>query len=273
MVLYGYLGGVSIAALFMAGIVPGLLLIVAFSTYIFIRIYFNPALAAENGPRYGLRARLASLIDIAPLIFIGGIVLVGIYAGVWTPAEAAAGGCVATLAVIALIGGLRWDMFIQALYSTLMTSSMILMILVGLSLIAYIVNFLQVPASLLSMISGANLAPLHVLFVVCLIFFVLGCFVDGLSIAIITVPIVLPIMTSLGFDPVWFGVVFTILIEVSLITPPLGMNLFVLQGVVSDSRFAEIIAGSVPYFLILLAMIALLAMFPDIALWLPRHLR
>lgn len=273
MILYGYLGGVSIAALFMAGVAPGLLLIAAFSTYICIRIYFNPAMAAAKGPNYSFSARILSLIDMAPLIAVGAIVFVGIYAGIWTPTEAAAGGCVATLLVIALTGGITFDMLRQSLYATLLTSSMILMILVGSSLVAYVINFLRVPTALLEMINGANLGPYEVLFMICIIFFILGCFVDGLSITIITVPILLPIMTSLGFDSVWFGVIFTILIEVSLITPPLGMNLFVLQGVVPGSKFSDIVMGSMPYFIILLVMIGVLTVAPDIALWLPQHLR
>jgi C4-dicarboxylate transporter, DctM subunit len=274
MVLYGYLGGVSIAALFIAGIVPGLLLIIAFCAYIAVRILLNPALAGTTtGSVYNLRQRLVSLLDIVPLIFIGGIVMIGIYAGIWTPTEAAAGGCVATIAATAAMRELRWGIIVRAMYSTLITSSMILIILVGSSLIAYIANFMHVPTTLLSLIRDAELGPYQILFFCCLIFFVLGCFVDGLSIAIITVPIVLPIMTSLGFDPVWFGVVFTILIEISLITPPFGMNLFVLNGVVEQSRFSDIVMGSVPYFIILLGMITVLAFIPEIALWLPRQLQ
>lgn len=273
LVLYGYLGGVSIAALFMAGVIPGLLLIVAFSTYIAIRVMMQPALAPNVGPRYNLRSRLLSLVDLAPLAFIGAIVMVGIYTGVWTPTEAAAGGCVVTLIVVGFLGGLNRDMLFESVYSTLLTSSMILMILVGSSIIAYVTNFLQIPNALLSLMGGASANPYHVLIVCCLIFFVLGCFIDGLSISVISIPIVLPVMTSLGFDPVWFGIVFTILIEVSLITPPFGMNLFVLQGVVPNSNFSDVVAGCVPYFLILLAMIGLLAAAPEIALWLPRQIR
>ncbi len=147
------------------------------------------------------------------------------------------------------------------------------MILVGSSIIAYVANFLAVPTTLVSLIENSNWGRYEVLIACCAVFFLLGCFVDGLSITIITVPIILPIMTSVGFDPVWFGVVFTILIEVSLITPPLGMNLFVIHGVVPGSNFTDIALGTAPYFLILLAMIGLLAVLPEIALWLPGQLR
>ena len=273
MILYGYLGNVSIAALFMAGVVPGLILIGAFSGYIALRVMLKPSLGSAHDSKPTIATRISALPDLIPLVVLALIVFVGIYTGVWTPTEAAAGGCVATLAF--LVSYRKFTLFTlqKALQGTLLTSSMIFMILVGSSIIAYVANFLAVPTTLVGLIEDSNWGRYEVLIACCAIFFLLGCFVDGLSITIITVPIILPIMTSVGFDPVWFGVVFTILIEVSLITPPLGMNLFVINGVVPGSNFRDIVLGTAPYFMILLAMIGLLALSPDIALWLPGQLR
>jgi C4-dicarboxylate transporter, DctM subunit len=272
MVIYGYLGNVSIGDLFIAGVVPGIVLILAFSFYIWIRVKLRPQLAPEqlSGPK--IWERVVSLADLLPLLSIGGIVILGIYAGVWTPTEAAAAGCLATLAVSAAMRSLSWQAIIGSLHSTLITASAILMILVGSMTIAYVINFLHIPNSLLLFVSNTNLTPFQLLMICCIIFVIMGCFVDGLSITVITVPIILPIMTSVGFDPVWFGVIFVILIEISLITPPLGMNLFIIKGVIEGSRFMDIVKGCVPYVLILLGMIVILYLIPGVALWLPENL-
>ncbi|UCF92517.1 MAG: TRAP transporter large permease subunit [Desulfobacterales bacterium] len=269
MILYGALAGVSIAKCFFGGIIPGLILTLLFMSYIALRAIKSPKLAPLYHEEISWRQRFAALRGIVPVFFLAVMILSGIYLGIWTPTEAAAVGCLGTFLMIIVRKKLSRSLIYQSLKRTLQTSSMVLMILAGAGLVSYVMNYLRIPILLIEWINSVGLSPYVVLIFVCIIYYILGCFIEGISICIITVPIIFPAMVALGFDPIWFGIILAINIEVSLITPPVGMNLYVLKGIDADSKFGDIFVGVVPFVGMMSLLILILTIFPDIVTWLP----
>lgn len=271
MILYGVLAEVSITQLYLAALIPGLMLAGLFSVMIFAACVLYPDLDGDTETAdWPTRFRLLGSL-IAPLLLF--VLVVGsIYAGIATPTEAAALGVIAALALAAARGALDLPSLIAALEGTMRTTSMIMLIVVA----AFFLNFVMVTIGLTSTvtdaISGLDLSPLTVMLIIVAVYIVLGCFMETLSLMIATTPVVAPIVAALGYDLVWFGVVFMILIETALITPPIGVNLFVVQSVrtgADTGPIAQVMLGALPFVAVMLAMIALLMAVPGLALWLP----
>jgi tripartite ATP-independent transporter DctM subunit len=200
---------------------------------------------------------------------LGLIILGGIYFGIYTPTEAAAIGCVVALVIIIAKRRMTWSLLNNALQGTLYTSCMIYMIIAGAGLNAYVIEYLRIPILLIEWIRDLGLSNYMVLTAVCIIYYIMGCFVEGIAMCIITIPVIQPVMVALGFDPFWFGVIMVICVEVGMITPPLGINLYVIQGIDPESNFAEIIFGTIPYVAIMTILIVILSIYPQLATWLP----
>jgi C4-dicarboxylate transporter, DctM subunit len=274
MIIYGVLGDVSIAKLFTAGFIPGFLLAASFMLWIMIHTTLKPSLV----PADQRRARLAStaeyvhsLRELGPAVFLILCVLGSIYGGLATPSEAAAVGVFGAF----LVAGFQRELTPKALRTiaigAVQTCAMIALIVLGASILGSATAFLGIPAAVAEFVRGLGLPPLLLIAALIVFYIVLGCFLDGFSMIVMTLPIVLPIVTAAGFDPLWFGIFLVLVVEMSQITPPVGFNLFVIQGLSGDG-LARIARVTMPYLLIMVAFTMMLAVFPDIALWLPRYL-
>jgi len=274
LLLYGATQGVSIGRLFLAGIVPGLMLGLMFMIMIGYHCTRRPGLVGLPDPRYETMpwaTRMKGLLQIWPVAFIAFAVLGTLYLGLATPTEAAGLGVVA-----AALTGFAWgELSLLKLFRAFMTATrvfaMIATVVLGAVILSQSLTILGVPQQLVGAIAHLGLGPYSVLAVIVALYLVLGCFFDGISLLLMTVPIVFPVMMAAGFDPVWSGVIITILIEVGMLTPPVGMNLFVLTAITDgEVTLGQAALASAPFWIILLAAIAILTWSPGIALWLPQ---
>jgi tripartite ATP-independent transporter DctM subunit len=274
-VLLGSLAGISISQLLVAGIMPGVLLSVAFVAYIVLRAAANPQLAPafEHEEVRGWARWRPLVVYVTPLVAIFVIVVLAMSAGWATPTEAAAVGAVATVAVAWIYRSLSWASLMKALMGTAAISGVILFIIVGATTFAQILTFSGATNGLVEAIREAKFAPAVVLGTMMLILLVLGCFIDQVSMMLITLPFFMPLVALYGFDPVWFGVLFLICMQLGLLTPPFGMLLFTMKSVAPRTITMQQVYGAVaPYVLLGLAMLFLVMAFPPVATWLPRVL-
>ncbi|MCC7425736.1 MAG: TRAP transporter large permease subunit [Alphaproteobacteria bacterium] len=271
LLIYGALTDTSIGRLFMAGVLPGLMMAAMFMLWILVAALRNPALAPEDANRVPLGAALLGVLRIWPLVVLIVAVLGSLFAGLATPTEAAGVGVAAALVLGVTMGELTLARFGAALLSTARTFGIIAMVFMGAVVLAQSISIMGLPQQLLQGISALGLSRYLLLGVIIAIYLVLGCFFDGLSMMIMTLPIVFPLLTGVGFDPVWLGVVVTLMIEVGMLTPPVGMNLFVLVGITGgEVTLGEAARAAVPFWLALILGVVLLAAFPGIATLLPR---
>ncbi|MCF8106082.1 MAG: TRAP transporter large permease [Desulfohalobiaceae bacterium] len=270
-IIYGTIMETSIGQLFIAGVVPGILLAALFSGFIIIYSILDPSIAPRDTQRVGFGEKIASLKQTFPIICLIILVLGGIYSGFATPTEAAGIGAFGSLVITALYRKLDYTALKNSLLLAVRTSAMIFMILIGALILSRIVTFLHIPQAFISFLDGMDISPWVVFTLVCLLYYVLGSMLDAISIMTITLPIIGPMVITLGFDPIWFGVVMVLLIEVGLITPPIGLNLFVIHGITYErgGSFQDIVFGSLPFVVLLTIFIVIVCYFPGIALWLP----
>jgi len=272
MIIYGVLAEVSIAKLFAAGVFPGLIIAGLYSGFIVIRCTLKPELAPPAGERFTWRARLAGIGQLLPVLCLIGVVLGSIYTGYATPSEAAAVGVAATLLLTALTGQLSWAVFAQSIMGAVTISAMVCSILVAAAFLSTAMGYLHVPQDLAAAIGALGLRPYGLIAILALFYIVLGLFLDGISITVMSLPITLPLIVQAGFDPLWFGIFLVIMVEMGQITPPIGFNLFVLQGM-TGHEINYIARTAVPFFLLMCVMVVLLVMFPELATWLPETMR
>lgn len=261
LIVYGVLTNTSIPRLFLAGIVPGITLMIIFMLFILIACVIRPQLGSET-KKYSWQYRFSSLKHFLPVIFIFGVVIGTIYAGLATPTESAALGVLASIVLAACYGKFRVSFFKAVIEATMRTTAMIMLILIA----AKFLNFILASIGLTEMLSGflneLGMTPLGTLIVIICVYIVLGFFIETLSLMVITIPIVTPIVVAMGYDPVWFGILLILLIEMALITPPVGLNLYVVQGVRQRGSITDVMAGSVPFVIMMFLMIIVLIVFP-----------
>lgn len=271
LIVYGFLTETSIPQLFLAGLVPGLCLAVLFMVVTAILCSIKPSLGGP-GIKSSWRKRFTGLVDLIPLLGLFGTIVGSIYAGIATPTEAAAIGVAMAFAIAAMHKAITRQMLIDSLKGTVRTTAMIMLVVIG----AYVLNFVLTAAgvsrALQEFLQGLGMGPLATLLVIVLIYIVLGFFIETLSLMVATIPIVVPIIVQLGYDKLWFGILMIILVEMALITPPVGLNLYVVQAARKIGRFSDVMIGVIPYAIAMLFMVALLIMFPTIALYLPSNL-
>src|SRR5512134_497282 len=274
-VLLGSLAGISISQLLVAGILPGFLLSVGFVGYIVVRAMANPSLAPafEHEQVAGWARWRPLAVYVTPLVAIFVIVILAMAAGWATPTEAAAVGAVATVAVAWIYRSLTWASLMKALMGTAAISGVILFIIVGATTFAQILTFSGATNGLVDAIREAKFSPVMVLGTMMLILLVLGCFIDQVSMMLICLPFFMPLVALYGFDPVWFGVLFLICMQLGLLTPPFGMLLFTMQTVAPrEIRMPQIWSAATPYVIMGLLALAAVIAFPALATWLPRVL-
>jgi C4-dicarboxylate transporter DctM subunit len=267
-IIYAVLTDTSIPKLYLAGIIPGLALAGLFMAVVVLCCLLRPAWGGRK-----LRAdwgqRIASLIHLVPPLFIFLIVVGSIYAGLATPTEAAALGVVAALGLAWGFGRLSLAMLREVVENAMRTTAMVMLIIVAAYFLNFVMSAIGLTTALTTFMAGLGLSKLEMLLAVILFYVILGCSMETLSMMITTIPIVSPVMFQLGFDPVWFGIVIVILIETALITPPVGLNLFVVQSLRKGGSLNDVIIGSVPFVVAMFVMLGVLVAFPGIALWLP----
>jgi len=272
MIIYGAFVGASVGRLFIAGVIPGIILTILFISYIGVRTIITPSLAEPRKSitrRYFLDAILA-FGDIWPILLLMLSILGGIYSGVMTPTEAAAISCFESLILAAIFGKLDFNMVKNAAISALETTAMIMFIMIGANIFGSVLAFLKIPAQISEMLAAMNLSPLIVWLGVAILYLIMGCLMDGVSMMLLTLPITFSlIVTTFGFDKIWFGVMITILVECGLITPPVGLNVYVIHGISGGTDIGEVFKGIVPFLICMLVAIALLTFVPDLVTYLP----
>ena len=269
MIVYGVLTDSSIPKLYLAGIIPGLLLAGLFSLTVLIACLLWPALGGRR-MQAGWQARLRALPDLIPPLLIFLAVIGSIYAGLATATESAALGVIAALAVAAWHRRLSVRMLLEAFEGTMRTTAMIMAILIAAYFLNFVISSIGLTAQVNRFVTSLGLSSTELLIAVIVFYLILGCFMETLSMMVATVPIIAPIMFKAGYDPIWFGILIIILMETAMITPPVGINLYVVQGLRSRGRIDDVIIGAAPFVITMLVMIAILSHWPQLALWLPR---
>ncbi len=269
MIVYGVLTDSSIPKLYLAGIVPGLVLASLFSLTVLVACILRPALGGRR-TRADWRARIQALPDLIPPLVIFLAVIGSIYAGLATATESAALGVIAALGVAAWHRSLSIRMLLHAFEGTMRTTAMIMAILIAAYFLNFVISSIGLTGQVNRLITGLGLGSTQLLVAVIVFYLILGCFMETLSMMVATVPIIAPIMFKAGYDPIWFGILIIILMETAMITPPVGINLYVVQGLRKRGKIDDVIIGAAPFVLAMLAMIAILSYWPQLALWLPR---
>lgn len=268
MIIYGVLAEVSIAKLFAAGIVPGLLVAFLYSWYIIIRCSFNPSLAPRSDEKVTLAQCLSGLKDLTPIVTLIVLVLGGIYTGIATPSEAAAVGVAATLGLTLVMKSFSWNIVFEAAMGAVKTSCMVCSILVSAAFLSTAIGYLHIPVELVTFIKSLALSPYGLLAILALFYILLGFFLDGISIIVMSLPITLPLILQAGFDPIWFGVFLVLMVELAQMTPPVGFNLFILQGL-TGQPIGKVVQAAFPFFLLMCVAVVLVSIFPQLVLFLP----
>ncbi len=273
MIIYGVMTETSVGQLYIAGIVPGLLMAALFTAWIIAYATLRPSAAPRTAERDApLREKLRSLTEVGPVALLILVVLGSMYAGVVTPTEAAALGAGASLLLAGLARSLSWQGLTRAFHETVRTTSMVMLIIIFASVFSHVVALLGAPRALLGLVTGLDLPGWAVLGLVFLFLVAVAYAMEELSVMIILLPILFPLVTGLGYDPIWFGVVMIVWLEMGFITPPVGINLFVIQGVARGSRMRDIAVGATPFVLLMVLAEVILFLVPDLALWLPARL-
>jgi C4-dicarboxylate transporter, DctM subunit len=262
----------SIGQLFAAGVIPGILLTAFFMALIIAICIVKPHLAGPALPDRSWPEKMASLIDMFPPFLIFVVVMGTIYLGWATPTESAAIGVVCSIVVAIAKRRFSITLLHESMISTVRISAMILLIMVGAQFLNFVIGVLGIPQALTTFVSQFGAGPVEILLLLIVFYLILGCFMETLSMMIATLPVVFPLIVHLGIDPVWFGIFLVLMMEIGLITPPIGMNLYVVQGVRGQGSIMDVIRGATPFVLLMLAFTGLLIAWPDMALWLPRQL-
>lgn len=271
LIVYGVLAEESIVRLFVAGFIPGLLLAALFSIYIMVVALINPNVVPRNEKKPTLMECFHGIKLLLPILVIIVVVLGGLYTGLVTPSEAAALGVTVTLIIAAATRQFNIQLLIESTLSAIKISCMIVSIVFSAGFLSSSVAYLYIPMTLVHWIATLQLSPYSVLVIVSFFFILLGMVLDGLSILVMTLSIVLPMLLQAGFDAIWFGIYFVVISEMATITPPIGINLFVIQGI-TNKGLGEIVASVFPFFLLMLCALVALVIFPNIALWLPQKI-
>ena len=268
LIIYGLLTDTSVPQLYLAGFVPGLLLAVLFMLTVVVACTFRRGWGGTPiETSWALRRR--SLVHLLPPLGIFLVVVGSIYAGLATPTEAASLGVVASLGLAAFARSLNIEMLRRALEGTMRTTAMVMLIILAAIFLNFVLAAIGLTQALSQFVLELGLTPMQTLLAVIAFYLVLGCFMETLSMLLTTTPLIVPIIVQLGFDPVWFGILMMVMLETALITPPIGVNLYVVQGVRGRGSMNDVIVGTLPFVATMFVMIALLVLFPELALWLP----
>ena len=268
LIVYGVSAEVSIGRLFIAGALPGLMLIILFVGYTILWSMKNHQRMPVDDTIYTFKEKARGLLRLIPVTCLITFVLGSIYAGLTTPTEAASFGVIGALFLALVTGSLNWQTFQDSLMGAVKTSCMIIFILAGAAFLTVAMGFIGLPRMLAEHIAAMQLSPYMLLFWLTILFVILGCFLDGISVVVLTTSVVLPMVTQAGIDPLWFGIYIVLVVEMSQITPPVGFNLFVIQSL-TGKNILYVARAALPFFFILMLAVCMITAFPDIVTWLP----
>lgn len=265
MIVYGAMTNTSVGALYAAGVVPGIILTVLFSGVIAILCYLRPAFAGRAEQMPPLRERIRRLPALLPPLALFALVMGSIYAGFATPTEAAALGVIFALALAALHRRLTIGMLHACFQSTIAITAMIMLILICAFFLNFVNGVLGIPQAIAGVIAKYELSSIGLMFALFVFYLILGCFMESLSMMVATIPVIFPLILHAGIDPVWYGIFLVIMMEMALVTPPVGMNLYVVQSVRGEGSIHEVIAGVMPFLLAMVALVLIISLFPGLA--------
>jgi C4-dicarboxylate transporter, DctM subunit len=273
MIIYGVMTETSIGHLYMAGIVPGVVLALMFAAFVVAYAMLWPETAPRVAEDHGsFLEKLRSFYEVAPVALLIIVVLGSMYVGIVTPTEAAALGSFVSLILAALAGKLTWPTLRDAFNSTIRTTSMVMLIIIFASIFSHVIALIGAPKALLSAVVALDMPRWAFFAAVFAFLLVIAYALEELSVMIIMLPILFPLITGLGFDPIWFGIIMIVWLEIGFITPPVGLNLFVIQGLTPGATARDMMLGTTPYVIMMILLVALLFLAPDLALWLPRQM-
>jgi tripartite ATP-independent transporter DctM subunit len=268
-VVYGMLTEQSIGKLLVAGVVPGILLALSFIIIVILMVKLNPALAPISPEPVTRKEKISSLLKIWEPAVLFLLVMGGIYAGFFTPTEAGAIGATVLLFVALVKRRLNWTNLVGALQESVRISVMVLFLVAGANIFSYFLALSTIPMRVSSWVAAMQVSPYLILTIIILIYLFLGCFLDAISMMVLTMPVIYPVVLALGFDPIWFGVIAVLMMEAGLITPPMGLNIFTVAGVAKDVPVETIFRGVAPFLLSIFLVVFMVTLFPRIALFLP----
>ena len=272
MIVYGVASNVSIAKLFLAGVIPGLMLAALFSGYIVVWALFNRDRVPAADAAFTLAQKVYASRHLIPVVTLIALVLGGIYSGIATATEAAALGVGGALLLAAIEGSLTWRTFVDGLVAACRVYCMIGLILAGAAFLTLAMGFIGLPRQLAEFIGSLQLAPFQLMVLLVVFFIALGCFLDGISMVVLTIAVLLPTVQAAGFDLIWFGIFIVLVVEMAQITPPVGFNLFVLQGM-TQREVTWIARTTLPLFFLMIVAVLITWFAPDVVLWLPRQMQ
>jgi C4-dicarboxylate transporter DctM subunit len=268
LIVYGFLTQSSIPQLFLAGLIPGLVLALAFIAITAVICKLKPSLGGPSR-HFSWVERAKATIELLPIVILFVVIIGSIYGGIATPTEAASVGVAGALLISFYFGKLSLQAMIEATKGTIKITAMIMLVILGASFLNFTLASSGLASQLETFLQGLGLGPYGLLLTIIAMYIVLGMFIETLSLMVVTIPIVVPIIVQLNFDVIWFGILMIVLVEMALITPPVGLNLYVVQGARGRGTISEVMLGSLPYVLVMVVMLVALVLVPDIALWLP----
>jgi len=268
MIMYAIVAEEPIGALLIGGILPGLLAAVVYMVVVYIQVKRNPSLAPPV-PKATWSDRFGSIKNIWAFALLVLVIIVGIYTGIFTPTEAGAIGAFTAFILAVFLKGMNKEKLKNSLLETVKTTSMVFFIVGSSFIFGYFLSITRLPTAVSEFLTGLPVAPVIIIIGIIIMYLIIGMFIDMIAAMFLTLPIILPAIEALGYDPIWFGVLLVFLCEVALVTPPFGISLFIIKGAVPDSDIKEIIQGSIPFIIGDLVIIALLVIFPEIITFLP----
>lgn len=273
LIIYGALTSEPIGPLLIGGLIPGLIMTLLFMLMINIQVRVNPELAPRKGEVSTTKQRFTSLKSVWPFLLIFVISIGGIYFGVFTPSEAGGVGAIGAFFITLLTKRLSFKKLIDSLDETIRLSVMIFLILIGASLFGKFLALSQIPMYLTNQVALLDISPYLIFAIILIIYLFLGMFLEGIAIMVLTLPIVYPLITQLGFDGLWFGIIMIMLINIGVLTPPLGLSVYIISGVVKDIPIEKIFKGVIPAIITMFVLIVILIIFPEIVTFLPNYIR
>lgn len=271
MIIYAAMVDQSVARLFAGGVVPGIIMAALFMVYTAIRVWLDPGLAPRDTAPVSWSEKIGSMRGVLPMVALIVMILGSIYAGVATPTEAAALGAIGALVLSYFFGRLSLRSVHASLVRTVETTAMVLAIVIGAQIVSFALVSSGISRELTRWVVGLHLSGAMLIVILAILYTFLGCIIDGISMMLLTLPLLYPIIVAAGLDPVWFGVLLVIFIELGQITPPVGFNLFVIHGLSGGRPMGEIVMGALPYAIVMYLMVALVSYWPQLVLWLPQH--
>lgn len=271
-IIYGLLTDTSVPQLYLAGLMPGVMLALMFGGTVLFACTIKPSWGGER-IKSTWKQRIVCLKDLIPPLGIFFVVVGSIYAGIATPTEAASLGVVMSLILAFFTQTLSLNMIKLAAEGTMRSTAMVMLIILAAIFLNFVLGVIGLTQSLATFVAGLGLTPIQMMFAIVVFYLILGCFMETLSMLITTAPLITPIVIAIGYDPVWFGILLMVLLEMALLTPPIGINLYVVQGVRRTGNINDVILGTIPFLITMMLMVVFLIVWPDIATWLPSQFK